>query len=237
MSKRILAIVMCLMMALGCAMAEKSDAMWSLAVDEIVVGDGTTKVALNPSVEVLFGREGAGFWAQISLLLDGVSAGAVQGQLDGSTIQVSADGAKDYLTIDGTDTFLQQYGIEAKELLDELDDLMEELEERDFIEPDDLDDLNEIPGMTVELLSENSLRVTVEQDAVNVSFRLGWNRLDGGKPFDLSVKNPCRYTYREMYPGDGTDIPDALSAALTALMMDGTVQEAVALFGEPVLDM
>ena len=237
MNKRILAIVLCLMMVLGCAMAEKSDTAWSLVVDEIVVGDGTTKVSLNPSVEVLLGREGAGFWTQISLLLDGVSASAVQAQMDGSTIQVSADGAKDYLTIEGTDTFLQQYGVEAEELLDELDDLMEEMEEHGFVEADELDDLNEIPGMTVELLSENSFRVTMEQDAVNVSFRLSWNRIDGGKPFDLSVKNPCRYTYREMYPGDGTDIPDALSAALNALMMDATVQEAVALFGEPVLDM
>ena len=204
---------------------------------EIVVGNDETKVSLNPSAEVMFGREGKGFWMQASLILDGESVGSVQAELNGNTIQGSADGAKDYLIIDGADTFLKQYGFDGEELLDELDDLLEELEERDFAELDDLDDLNRIPGLNVEMLSENSLRVTVEQDGVMVSFRVTWEKLEGGKPFDLSAKNPCRYTYREMYPGDGTDIPDALNAALNALMLDASVQEAVTLFGEPVLNM
>ena len=237
LNKRILAIVLCLMMVLGCAMAENRDAAWQFAVDEIVVGNGTEKVSLNPSGEVMFGREGESFWMQASLILGGESVASVQAELDGKTIQGSADGAQDALIIDGTETFLQQYGLDAEELLDELDDLLEELEEFDSIEPDDLDDLNKIPGMSVEMLSANSLRVTMEQDDISVSFRITWNRLESGKPFDLSDKNPCRYTYREMYPGDGTDIPDALAAALNALMMDATVQEAVTLFGEPVLDM
>lgn len=237
LNKRILAIVLCLMMVLGCAMAESRDAAWQLTVDEIAVGNGTEKVSLNPSAEVMFGREGEGFWMQASLLLGGESIAAVQAEMDGNAIQGSADGAKDCLIIDGTDTFLQQYGIDGKELLDEMDDLLEELEEFDPIESDDLDDLNKIPGMNVEMLSANSLRMTVERDGTTVSFRVTWDKLDEGKPFDLSAKNPCRYTYREMYPGDGTDIPDALTAALNALMMDASVQEAVTLFGEPILDM
>ena len=237
LSKRILAIVLCLMMVLGCAMAESRDVAWRFAVDEIVVGNDETKVSLNPSAEVMFGREGKGFWMQASLILDGESVGSVQAELIGNTIQGSADGAKDYLIIDGADTFLKQYGFDGEELLDELDDLLEDLEERDFAELDDLDDLNRIPGLNVEMLSENSLLITVEQDGVMVSFRVTWEKLEGGKPFDLSAKNPCRYTYREMYPGDGTDIPDALNAALNALMLDASVQEAVTLFGEPVLNM
>ena len=234
LNKRILAIVLCLMMVLGCGVAEKSDVAWQLAVDEIVVSYDGTKVSMNPSAEVMFGREGDGFWMQAALLLGGESIAAVQSEMNSEFIQGSVDGANDYLIIEGTDTFLQQYGVDGKELLDELDDLLEELDEFDL---GDLGELNAIPGLKVKPLSPNSLRVTAEQDGVSVSFRVAWNRLDGGKPFDLSAKNPCRYTYREMYPGDGTDIPDALNAALNALMLDSSVQEAVALFGEPVLDM
>jgi len=46
-----------------------------------------------------------------------------------------------------------------------------------------------------------------------------------GIPFDLSQKNACTYTYREMYPGEGTDILDAALSALANLMADESLQE------------
>ena len=48
-------------------------------------------------------------------------------------------------------------------------------------------------------------------------------------PFDLSQKNACTYTYREMYPGEGTDILSAAQSALANLMADESLQEVMEL--------
>ena len=233
MTKRILAMVLCLMLILAGAVAETADAGWRVTIDQITVGDGTKTVALNPSVELALGKMGAGYWMQLALVNGGETTAAVQAELDGEadTILASADGANDCLIIDGVDTFLEQYELNGEIVRGVLDEIIKSLNGG---LPGEL--AQEIPGVSVEKLDDHSYAVAVEMEDVQVSLRVSWSE-QAEKPFDLSGKNPCRYTYREMYPGDGTNIPDALTAALNSLMTDESVLAAAALFGPLDLEM
>lgn len=233
MTQKILAMALCLMLVLGGAMAETADAGWRVTIDQITVGNGTDTVALNPSMELTLGKTGADYWVQMALLNGGETAASVQVEMDGwaDNLLASAEGANDCLVIDGVDTFLEQYNLSGEALRGVLDEVLQSLD-------GDLEDgfAQQIPGLSVEKLDERSYVLAMEADGVEVSLRVSWSE-QGEKPFDLSGKNVCRYTYRERFPGDGTDIPEALNAALSALMSDESVLNALMLFGAPTLEM
>lgn len=226
--KKILALILCALMLLGGAVAETAENAWRITVDEIVttLADGQI-LPLNPALEIFVGQDSAGAMAQIAVKLNGENAAALQLEYVGDTITASADGANDVLVINDAEMFFNQYemtGEDVRGMLGVFFDAMPALGET-------LSTAEDAPGMTVEMLAENSARITIDLEDYFFSLRLTWEAVPA-KPFDLSGKNPVRYTFREMFPGDGTDIPDALSASLMNLMADESVQKYFSVLSE-----
>ena len=127
--------------------------------------------------------------------------------------------------------FFEQYGLNA-ELVDQtLNRIFTALQsdpaaylENEFIQ----DSFG--ASASVEALGDGSYRIEETTSVgVSVGLTVSCTPYADGIPFDLSQKNACTYTYREMYPGEGTDILDAALSALANLMADESLQEVMEL--------
>lgn len=224
--KKILAILMCAMMLLGGALAEQEMQAWTITVDEITITYKGETIEMNPSLLVNTGKDAAGCWAQVSVMLDDAVVLAGQAEYVGDTLFGSVDGAKDALLVEGAELFLNQFGLsgaQAKAYIDALFHMMNTGVAPKVVNPD-------TDHFDVQLVGENEVEIAFTSDALKGSARMAWERAENKLPYDLSEKNVCRYTFREMFPGDGTDIPETVMNAMQAFAADASVQALMELF-------
>lgn len=232
MFKRILALVLCALMLLGGAMAETAPEAWRVVIGGIEIEKDGQSVVLNPALEVLFGRDDAGVWGQAAVQVNGNNVLAVQGDYAGETARVTAEGAQDVLVVDGVDMLLRQYDddLSADQLnamIDSAFEAMANFDDSAFSKAGDADE-----HLTIERKGDCDYAVTLVDGGETLRLHIVWEQYAGERPFDLAQKNPCAYTFREMTPGDGTDIPDALTMGLMQLLSDESVAAAMELFGD-----
>lgn len=234
--KRIFAMVLVLMLVLGAAMAEPAARGWKVVVDGVVLEKDGEVVALNPSAELMLGEDGALTWLQLAVVNGGENALGVQIEYGDNAIAASVDGANDCLMIPDAELFLNQYELTGEEISGGVEMLLSMLENDETMKG--LIDLLE-QSEVAKANGENgfSMDMEIPETGMRVALNVRWEKVEGGKPFDLSGKNPCRYTYREMFPGDGTDIPEALSNAAMQLMEEESVAAAIGLLGEVEIEM
>ena len=235
MWKKIGALLLCALMILGSAMAEeKTTEAWRITVDGVELTVEGETVALNPSLEMLAGRDEAGTWLQLAVVNGGSNALAVQLEYAPDAIRASADGAKDVLVIDAVEQFLNQYGLTPELVNTLINQFFTGLETADT----STQLLEEtFQNLKLERVGDREYRVSYADGNNAVSVHILWEAYDGGRPFDLSEKNACRYTFREVFPGDGTDIPQALTNAAAQLMADESVQALMMMFQLPSVTM
>lgn len=227
MWKKWLSALLCALMIASCAAAEEADAAWRLAVEDVQVSRGGETVNLDLSLEALIGRENGGYWLQLSVLQSGESALAAQAQYANDTLAATVGGAEDCLVVNEAGVFFEQYGLSAEIVEQTLNRIFTALQsdpaaylENEFIQ-DSFD-----ASVSVEALGDGSYRIEETTSAgISVGLTVSCTPYADGIPFDLSQKNACTYTYREMYPGEGTDILDAAQSALANLMADESLQE------------
>ena len=231
MWKKWLSALLCALMIASCAAAEEADAAWRLAVEDVQVSRGGETVNLDLSLEALIGRENGGYWLQLSVLQSGESALAAQAQYANDTLAATVGGAEDCLVVNEAGVFFEQYGLSAEIVEQTLNRIFTALQsdpaaylENEFIQ-DSFD-----ASVSVEALGDGSYRIEETTSAgISVGLTVSCTPYADGIPFDLSQKNACTYTYREMYPGEGTDILDAALSALANLMADESLQEVMEL--------
>lgn len=226
MWKKWLSALLCALMIVGCAAAEEADTAWRLAVEDVQVSRGGETVNLDLSLEALIGRENGGYWLQVSVLQSGESVLAAQAQYANDTLAATVGGAEDCLVVNEAGVFFEQYGLSAEIVEQTLNRIFTALQsdpsaylESEFIQ-DSFD-----ASVSVEALGDGIYRIETAADGVSVGLTVSSTDYADGIPFDLSQKNACTYTYREMYPGEGTDILDAAQSALANLMADESLQE------------
>ena len=219
MWKKWLSALLCALMIASCAAAEEADAAWRLAVEDVQVSRGGETVDLDLSLEALIGRENGGYWLQVSVLQGGESALSAQAQYANNTLAATVGGAEDCLVINEAGVFFEQYGLSA-EIVDQMLDRIFTALQSDpsaYLESEFIQDSFDA-SVSVEALGDGRYRIE-ETTSVGLSMGATVSCTDyaDGIPFDLSQKNACTYTYREMYPGEGTDILDAAASALAGL--------------------
>ena len=227
MWKKWLSALLCALMIASCAAAEEADTAWRLAVEDVQVTYGGETVDLDLSLEALIGRENGGYWLQVSVLQGGESALSAQAQYANNTLAATVGGAEDCLVVNEAGVFFEQYGLSAEIVEQTLNRIFTALQsdpaaylENEFIQ-DSFD-----ASVSVEALGDGSYRIEETTSAgISVGLTVSCTPYADGIPFDLSQKNACTYTYREMYPGEGTDILDAAQSALANLMADESLQE------------
>lgn len=232
MWKKWLSALLCALMIASCAAAEEADAAaWRLAVGDVQVTCGGETVDLDLSLEALIGRENGGYWLQVSVLQSGESMLAAQAQYANDTLAATVGGAEDCLVVNEAGVFFEQYGLSAEIVEQTLNRIFTALQsdpsaylESEFIQ-DSFD-----ASVSVEALGDGSYRIEeMTFVGASVGLTVSCTPYADGIPFDLSQKNACTYTYREMYPGEGTDILDAALSALANLMADESLQEVMEL--------
>jgi len=230
--KKLLALILTALLLLSGALAEEQTVPaqgWHIVLDEVTITVENETVALNPSLDVILEKNAEGYWAQLGIVNGDAPAAGLHIEYYGDAILASAEGAQDTLIIDGADMFLTQYELTGEEIRYLLDMILAGISEGG------LDALASDPGlaeegMTIEVAAAGSEYVlTYAEPGASISAHLVIEPYADGIPFDLTAKNLCAYTFREMFPGDGTDIPDTLTASLSALLADETVSAAAAL--------
>lgn len=231
MWKKWLSALLCALMIASCAAAEEADTAWRLAVEDVQVSRGGETVNLDLSLEALIGRENGGYWLQLSVLQGGESALSAQAQYANDTLAATVGGAEDCLVVNEAGVFFEQYGLSA-ELVDQtLNRIFTALgaDPAAYLENEFIQD-SFGASASVEALGDGSYRIEETTSAgISVGLTVSCTPYVDGIPFDLSQKNACTYTYREMYPGEGTDILDAAQSALANLMADESLQEVMEL--------
>ena len=229
MWKKWLSALLCALMIASCAAAEEADAAWRLAVEDVQVSRGGETVDLDLSLEALIGRENGGYWLQVSVLQGGESALAAQAQYVNNTLAATVDGAEDCLVINEAGVFFEQYGLSAEIVEQMLDRIFTALQSDPsaYLESEFIQDIF-VASISVEALGDGSYRIEASANG-SVGLTVSCTDYADGIPFDLSQKNACTYTYREMYPGEGTDILSAAQSALANLMADESLQEVMEL--------
>lgn len=233
MWKKWLSALLCALMLLSGALAEEADAAWRVTVSDVQISRGGETAVLDLSLEALIGREDGGYWLQLSALQGGESALAVQAQYADNTLAATVDGAQDCLIVNEAGVFFEQYGLSAEAVDRALDEIFAALgaDPAAYLERESVQDALGT-SVSVEALSDSSYRVEVEIAGVAAALTLSWSPWTDGVAFDLSQKNACTYTYREAFPGEGTDIVSAATDAVARLMQDATLVEAAGvLFG------
>lgn len=222
--KKILAILLCAILLMSGAMAGNVKDAWTVDVSEITVTRKGETVALSPTLKVQIGRDINGCWVQAAVLLD--EATVFTGQMEygyNNTLLFSTDGANDVLLVEGADLFMNQFGLTIEKARSYVYALMNILDTGAYVPNGDE---NITPGsLEAQPTGENAAIVTLTHGETSVSARLIWEETEFVLPYDLSGKNPCRYTFREMFPGDGTDLPEVVNAALNILSADDSVRE------------
>lgn len=230
--KKVLALILTALLLLTGALAEEqavTPQSWHIVLDGVTITVEDETVTLNPSLDVLLAKTEEGYWAQLGVVSGDALAAALQVEYYGDAILASAAGANDTLIVDGAEMFLTQYELTGETVRSMLDMLLTGVSENA------LDALAGDPGLaeegvTIEVVAAGSeYALTYAEPGASVSAHLVIEPYADGIPFDLTTKNLCAYTFREMFPGDGTDIPEALSASLSAILADETVQAAAAL--------
>ena len=231
MWKKWLSALLCALMIVGCAAAEEADAAWRLAVEDVQVTYGGETVDLDLSLEALIGRENGGYWLQVSVLQGGESALSAQAQYANNTLAATVGGAEDCLVVNEAGVFFEQYGLSAEIVEQTLNRIFTALQSDPsaYLESEFIQD-SFGASASVEALGDGSYRIEETTSAgISVGLTVSCTPYADGIPFDLSQKNACTYTYREMYPGEGTDILDAAQSALANLMADESLQEVMEL--------
>ena len=231
MWKKWLSALLCALMIASCAAAEEADAAWRLAVEDVQVTCGGETVDLDLSLEALIGRENGGYWLQVSVLQSGESMLAAQAQYANDTLAATVDGAEDCLVINEAGVFFEQYGLSAEIVEQTLNRIFAALgvDPAAYLENEFIQDAFGA-SVSVEALGDGSYRIEeMTFVGASVGLTVSCTPYADGIPFDLSQKNACTYTYREMYPGEGTDILDAALSALANLMADESLQEVMEL--------
>ena len=231
MWKKWLSALLCALMIASCAAAEEADAAaWRLAVGDVQVTYGGETVNLDLSLEALIGRENGGYWLQLSVLQSGESMLAAQAQYANDTLAATVGGAEDCLVVNEAGVFFEQYGLSAEIVEQTLNRIFTALQSDPsaYLESELIQDSFDA-SVSVEALGDGIYRIETAADGVSVGLTVSSTPYADGIPFDLSQKNACTYTYREMYPGEGTDILDAAQSALANLMADESLQEVMEL--------
>lgn len=227
--KKILAILLCAMLLMSGALAGNKKDAWAVDVSNIIVTHKGETVALSPTLKVQIGRDINGCWAQAAVLLD--EATLLTGQMEygyNDTLVFSADGANDLLLVEGAELFMNQFGLSLEKVRSYVYTVMNILDAGAYIYNGDE---NIMPGsVDAQVIGENAVVLTLTHDETVVSAQLVWEEIEPVLPYDLNQKNPCRYTFREMFPGDGTDLPETVNAALAPLYEDESVRALMELF-------
>lgn len=222
--KKLLAILLCAMLLMTGAMAGNKKDAWAVDVSNITVTHKGETVTLFPTLKVQIGRDINGCWTQIAVLQD--EATVLTGQMEygyNNTLLFSVDGANDVLLVEGADLFLNQFGLPLEKVRSYVYALMNILDAGAYIPNGDE---NIKPGsLEAQVTGENAAIVTLTRGETSLSAQLVWEEIEPVLPYDLNSKNPCRYTFREMFPGEGTDIPEVVNAALSELSADDSVRE------------
>lgn len=222
--KKILAMILCALLMMSSAMAGNVKDAWTVDVSNITVTHKGETVALSPTLKVQLGRDINGCWAQVAVLLDETTV--LTGQMEygyNDTLLFSADGANDLLLVEGADLFMDQFGLPLEKARSYVYTLMDILDAGAYTPNGDE---NITPGsVDAQVIGENAVILTLSHGETVLSAQLVWEDIEPVLPYDLSEKNPCRYTFREMFPGDGTDIPEVVNAALDVLSADDSIRE------------
>ena len=231
--KKFLAILLCTLMLMGSAMAGNKNDAWTVDVSNLTVTHKGETVALSPTFSIQTGRDVSGCWAQIAMLLD--EATILTGQLEyglNDTLFFSVDGAKDALLVEGADLFLNQFGLTGAQATSYIYTVLNILDVGAYVPNGDE---NIKPGsLDAQIIGENAVALTLTHGETSLSAQLVWEDIEPVLPYDLSGKNVCRYTFREMFPGDGTDLPEVITAALAQLSADESIRGLMELFSGKV---
>lgn len=225
--KRILAIVLCALMLMTAAVAEQEMQAWGVTVSNISVSIQGETVNLSPTLQIETGRDASGCWAQLAVLLGDEAVLTGQVEYVGDTLFGSVDGAEDALLIEGAELFLNQYNLTGAQVRAYADALYNLLATGTDVLSAGIDP--KAGALEIQMTGESAADFTFTVEDAGISAHLDWAVRENELPYDLSAKNVCRYTFREMTPGDGTDIPEAVNAALNRLAGDESLRELMEL--------
>lgn len=215
--KKILALVLCLMLALSMtAFAETPVTGMNITLSEIELNVGEA-YALNPAVSFSFGVDGEAFWAEVAAQLEGANVLALQIEgMSDDTAYVSVDGANDVLKVANVSELADTQGFDLVSAIEAQLDSLATMDQE---------------GLTVEKLGELDYKVayTEAESGLSVSLRMTI-ALGTDKPFDLLSKNAVELS------ADMTNLPenDVITVAqekLGVLMADESVAALVTLIG------
>ena len=224
--KKILALVLCLMLALSMtAFAETPVTGMNITLSEIELNVGEA-YALNPAVSFSFGVDGEAFWAEVAAQLEGANVLALQIEgMSDDTAYVSVDGAN-------VSELADTQGFDLAGAIESLKEAFLQMGDAAAIEAQ-LDSLASMAeeGLTVEKLGELDYKIayTEAESGLSVSLRMTI-ALGTDKPFDLLSKNAVELS------ADMTNLPenDVITVAqekLGVLMADESVAALVTLIG------
>lgn len=119
--KKILALVLCLMLALSMtAFAETPVTGMNITLSEIELNVGEA-YALNPAVSFSFGVDGEAFWAEVAAQLEGANVLALQIEgMSDDTAYVSVDGANDVLKVANVSELADTQGFDLVSAIESL---------------------------------------------------------------------------------------------------------------------
>lgn len=229
--KKILALVLCLMLALSVsAMAETAPSSLAISISEIELNVGEA-IVVNPSLTLAFGTEGETAWGELSALIGGEKVIAADFVVENGTINFTVDGANDVLKITGADEMLSaQAGMTSSELISSLSESFVQMGDSEALAAT----LESLPtmleGLTVEKLGELDYKVTYTetQSGIGASLRLTI-ALGAEKSFDLASKNVVEVAAdAENVPE--TDVITVAQEKLGVLMADESVAALITLF-------
>ena len=229
--KKILALVLCLMLALSMtAFAETTVTSMNITLSEIELNVGEA-YALNPAVSFSFGVDGEAFWAEVAAQLEGANVLALQIEgMSDDTAYVSVDGANDVLKVANVSELANTQGVDLVGTIESLKESFMQMGDAAAIEAQ-LDSLASMDqeGLTVEKLGELDYKVayTEAESGLSVSLRMTI-ALGKDKPFDLLSKNAVEIS-ADMTALPENDVITVAQEKLGVLMADESVAALVTL--------
>lgn len=236
--RRFLAALICALTVMGGAASAQpaQSAAWRVVVEDIRAERGEEDAPVDIALDALVGCVGDVYWAQLTVLQAGEAALVLQAQYDaaGETITVGAEGAQDCLVIDHADVFLKQYWViepgSLRGILEELLTLLEGAPDALLEGVEALQARASLDVFACEVLDDSAIRLEIKNADARAGFSLRCTPWEGGVPFDFSARNACRYTYREAFPGEGTDLAALVRQCREQIMQDESLSAAIGLF-------
>ena len=227
--KKMFALVLALILMLSvAALAEPAGA--KVSISEIVLTVEGKTVALNPTVDVCIGNDGAGsYWLQAAVVNNGENAIALQAVLADNVLLATIEGssqalyAEDLAALTGSNFDVSQVTSALDQVLPMVGSITTDMITEDM--------LSSLPETTaVEILGENSVRISAEESGASFSAVATWSAIDGTVAFADAIAE------MELVPFDpetvaNTDIASTAMLKGLALLGEPSIAQLVETFG------